>query len=356
MSINLTPEHKQTAEVELLGHPDIFCTRLAARLVRNLAIAADSVHSLHDYRADLNCQALGRPPVRDVTPVIINIGGQLNIAEAVDYRQVAFDTTRILLMELGYLDTGVFSTDHLEVNLEGITAQSVHLTRTTLQNEFADTCVVYGHHIKEPFGLNGTFAPLVIGQQITLGLESTLANLVTVRRPDGKIKITTRIIPKGFTVERIFASLAYEGEFTPQLREQFRQAIVSADDGYLTTNSEVIVNSGGLFDVYFLQADAGTYKAKDDIIITGGIHQLGTDGVWGKCLFKASTIAIPWAFALAKVVCDTTGARYSCVSVDPQNMEDRSIQFSWRTLIQDTNQEGKQLTKHWTLYQKIGAL
>ncbi|HLL60171.1 MAG TPA: hypothetical protein VK338_00480, partial [Candidatus Nitrosocosmicus sp.] len=74
------------------------------------------------------------------------------------------------------------------------------------------------------------------------------------------------------------------------------------------------VNNGGDFNVFFLQADSGVSKAKDDVIITGGIHQLGTDRVWGKCMFKASSTLIPYTFALSKVICDVTGAKYASVS------------------------------------------
>ena len=42
---------------------------------------------------------------------------------------------------------------------------------------------------------------------------------------------------------------------------------------------------------------------------------MGTDGVWGKCLYKASSVVIPYAFALSRAVCEATGANFASVGV-----------------------------------------
>ena len=59
-------------------------------------------------------------------------------------------------------------------------------------------------------------------------------------------------------------------------------------------------------------------KVKDAVIITGGLHQLGTDAIWGKCLYKASSTLIPYAFALSMAVCEITGAGYASVEAYAQ--------------------------------------
>src|SRR3989338_7578932 len=78
---------------------------------------------------------------------------------------------------------------------------------------------------------------------------------------------------------------------------------------------DISINHGGDFNHYFVNADSGISGKKDSVIVTGGLHQLGTDGVWGKCLYKASSVTIPYAFALSRAVCEAIGANFASVKV-----------------------------------------
>src|SRR3989344_638234 len=78
---------------------------------------------------------------------------------------------------------------------------------------------------------------------------------------------------------------------------------------------DISINHGGDFNHYFVNADSGISGKKDSVIVTSGLHQLGTDGIWGKCLYKASSVAIPYAFALSRAVCEATTAKFASVGV-----------------------------------------
>lgn len=295
MSIIIASGHQETAEVEFAGrHPDIFSSAVAARLVLRLAEAAGD-ERIHALRADLNVQSLGGDPIR------ISIGGQVVLPPGVDLRHHAEQAVHEALEEAGY------SRDfpHVLVSTDGVTEQSPNLQATAAQDRFADSCVVYGHHIAGPHGLDGTFPALILAQRVDAAVRECR---IPALRPDGKVHVTVRHAATGFVPVSAYVSVSHapgEEGFAGALRKRISAVFPGG----------VSINAGGPFDVYFLQADAGVSKAKDDVIVTGGLHQLGTDRLWGKCMYKASSVAVPYAFAVSRAVCDATGAQYACVGV-----------------------------------------
>ncbi|MBI4153136.1 hypothetical protein HY497_01315 [Candidatus Woesearchaeota archaeon] len=325
MSIVISSGHKETAEVEFRGrHPDIFCSYLAAALVKRLAIESDRVSALDRFRADLNVQLLGEKARDDgITPIRINVGGQLKIPE-VALEEIVREEAIDLLQHGGYLDyTGDFARDALRIDVDGITPQSILLNGTTSHNRFADSCVVYGHYIAFPFGEQGTFPSLIIAQRIDQAVDHIRRRELPELRPDGKVHITIERHEDGYHVTDAYISVSHgkdadvNGRVASRIRELFSTLRSSTLD----------VDKGGKFDMYFVQADAGVSKAKDGVVVTGGIHQIGTDAVWGKCLYKASSIALPYAFALSRVVCEATGARFASVGVYAQYGGEARIQL-----------------------------
>jgi hypothetical protein len=313
MSIITAPNHKQTAEVEFSGkHPDIFSSYVAARFVKNIAEASQKYNDLHTLRVDINVQTLasawqeGSP-----TPVIVNIGGQVTVSPEVNLQDIAKKTIQEELEAAGYLKNGDFDSN-VSVSLDGITVQSPNLNKTTYKNAFADSCVVYGHYIAKPFGLNGTYPSLIIAQQIDEAISQYANSEGKFLRPDGKVHVTITYQKDSFIADDVYISVSHAKSIPENWREGLKKYILSKVSD---VNPEKLhINLGGDFNVFFLQADSGVSKAKDDVIITGGLHQLGTDRVWGKCIYKASSTLIPYTFALSKVICDVTGAKYASVS------------------------------------------
>lgn len=313
MSIIITEGHRETAEAEFFGkHPDIFSTYLAAMYVEALATLTDTFGDLSNFRADLSVQSYTtqNDTKGKNTPIRISIAGQVVVPEKTDLAPTGLGVALYLLDRAGYFRNGDFLPQTVSVDVEGITAQSPNLNRTTKENVYADSCVVYGHYIAPPFGLNGTFPSLIIVKHIDDVIDSILLDgVIPELRPDGKVHATVRYTGNGFQIEHINLAVAHQagiskGLFVDRLLEELVKR----------TNFTAFSLNDTDFDVYFLQADFGMSKAKDDVIITGGIHQLGTDKVWGKCLYKPSSTLIPYVFALSKAVASVLGARYASVS------------------------------------------
>lgn len=327
MSIIISEGHWQTAEVEFAGkHPDIFSTYLAAKIVQELAKESQRRKQIEKFRADLNVQSLASDYMKGtVTPVQISIGGQVCVPDDIGINEIAdiADSACVsLLEEAGYFKDGDFSKKYVAANLNGISTQAANLNGTTQNNKFADSCVVYGHYLQEPYGIDGTFPSLIIAKQIDSCIDDIAKSqgFEKVLRPDGKVHVTVEYTKEGFVVDSVYLSVSHSREKKPDYSRLLERIIERMEKINVHGLKEPMqrerfyINAGGDFDEYFLMADAGVSKAKDDIIITGGIHQLGTDRVWGKCLYKASSTLIPYAFSLSRAVCEATGAKYASVS------------------------------------------
>ncbi|MBC8500329.1 MAG: hypothetical protein H8D38_01035 [DPANN group archaeon] len=314
MSIIMTPDHKTTAEVEFSRrHPDIFATTLVARIVDSLAEKSDEFGKINKFRADLNAQVGALGTNGDLTQLSVSVAGQLIIPDAIDLHSAVVDEVDNLLSDSGY-DSFGFSNGI--VDIEKITSQAPAINGTTNSNKFADSCVVTGHYIQEPFGINGTFPALALGKAIDNTLEKIISDKdISELRPDGKVHITIRYGENDFTVEDVYLSVSHEQNPTNGFRERVKEAIIS-NNGYsdLFRETKWYINAGGDFSHYFVQADAGVSKVKDGVIINGGVHPLGTDGVWGKCLYKVSSTLIPYMFALSRTVSELLGASYASVT------------------------------------------
>lgn len=321
MSIILSNGYRETAEVEFSGkHPDIFMTYAMARLVKNLAEKTHEIDSngsglLGRFRADLNGQ-LGtvRHEPGKVTPIRLSIAGQLVIPDGVDFEGIAYQTLEEQLRESGYLDTGNFSLDNAIIDHSRITPQAININATSNGNKFADSAIAYGHYIRPPHGIHGTFPSLEVAKKI----DETLDNLVRLKKnelmPDGKVHVTVEHRKDGFDVVDVYLSVAHAPGLNSDYRETIKKHIIANLPEYRLGRAHWHINEGG-FDQYFIQADSGVSKAKDPEIITGGLHQLGTDKVWGKCMYKASSVIIPYAFALSRAVAEETGAGFASVRV-----------------------------------------
>jgi hypothetical protein len=315
MTIIISQGHKETGEVEFSGkHPDVFSTHVAADLVRRLAKETDVVGNIEEFRADLNVQSFALPyRGNGATPVRVGIAGQLVVPDVLDLSGITREGVDSLLERAGYFRYRDFSSEKVEIDLRGIIAQSPVLNHTSKNNKFADSCVVYGHYIAPPFGLNGTFPSLIVGQRISRTLEN-FGEEIDFLRSDGKVHVTVKYTDDGFIVDDVYLSVAHARDVGGDFRDMVYEGIVERVEGLGLEEANWNINAGGDFQRYFLQADSGISKAKDDVVVTGGVHQLGTDRIWGKCLFKASSVLIPYTFALSKVVSEVTGARFASVS------------------------------------------
>ncbi|HLC51612.1 MAG TPA: hypothetical protein VJI98_00025 [Candidatus Nanoarchaeia archaeon] len=300
MSIIIAKGHRETAEVEFIGkHPDTFSSYVAAKLVENLATKSENVE---EFRSDINVQSL-----YDHGKVRVTIGGQIVVNRKIKVDKIATETVISCLKRAGYVD---YANPNKVIVKTIVTKQSNYLNNTSKSNNYADSCVVYGHYLHEPFGVNGTFPSLIIAQQIDKILNDNKKQLSALRY-DGKVHVTVIYNERGFKVDDVYISVAHKKNCS-NFDDKLKQVLINKIPAL--KHSKINVNQGGEFSVYFLKADSGVSKAKDDIIITGGIHQLGTDRVWGKCLYKASSILIPYVFAMSKAICECTGADYSSVS------------------------------------------
>jgi len=352
MSIILTPGHIEIAESEFIGrHPDTLSTCLAAELVYSIAAqvhvqnsgllsdytkgkllnpttthlqgidaSVEESYGLENLRADVNVQisAINSKNIIPI-PLRINLVGQIAAPQfqQTDLDQIVRETTFDVFSKAGYFLHGDFVPEYIKADTQGVTAQSPNLNRTTQHNTFADSCVVYGHYIREPFGIDGTFPSLVIAKEIDRILEETARQgTIPELRPDGKVHVSVVRESKGYRIRDVYLSVAHSKNPGAAFREKIAaiasQAISCYPGG---EHAHITVNGGGNFNFYFVNADSGISGKKDSVIVTGGIHQLGTDGIWGKCLYKASSSALPYAFALSRAVCDVTGATYACVGV-----------------------------------------
>jgi len=331
MSIIVVDGHRETAEVEFAGrHPDIFSTFLAAYLVERLAEESDKLGYIHDFRADLFVLSKAVSERNgNITPIEINIGGQVVIPQGIDLEQITLEATKTLLEGAGYFKDGDFSPQHLATDIRGITSQSPILKGVSSSNKFADFFNVYGHYLDSPFGISGAFPSLIIAKRIDNCLDDIIKNEIDGLRPDGKVYVTIKYTKNGFFVEDVGISIAHQKGINQNFKSQIKDTVIGRIKDCGIKDASFSVNSGGDFYVYFLQADGGMSKAKDDVVITGGLHQLGTDKVWGKCLYKPSSIAIPYAFALSRAVCEALGAKYASVNVHAKYGQDIKILEIW---------------------------
>ncbi len=352
MVLNTTRGHTITAEYELAGHPDVFSSTLAAKVVKALALEtakyeSDGEHKLLEaFRADINVQTTTpsyKP--KGITPITINLAGQVNLHKQINLEEVVRDTAMQLLTDLHYFDATAgkrkaFSSEKVKINVAGIGKQSPLLTRATAQDLFADSCTVKGHYITGAQAINGTYAPLIIAQRTGKALFDLVKGSAfngsngdgndgamndatdTKRYPlhaDGKVHITAKNTIEGYAIEEIKVSVSHDGELTPLTRSEIISEInrrVQETRVRSTTlpKDYFSLNSDAGFNVYFVQADAGVSKVKDAILITGGLDTIGTDAVWGKCMYKASSILLPYAFALSRAIATHFNANYVSVT------------------------------------------
>lgn len=352
MSVILTPGHVEIAESEFIGrHPDTLSSCLAAELVYSIAAqvhvqnsgllsnytkgkllnptasqlqgidaSVEESHGLENLRADVNVQisALNSKNITPI-PIRINLVGQITAPQfqQTDLDQIVRETTFDVFNRAGYFLHGDFVPQHVIADTQGVTSQSPNLNRTTQHNKFADSCVVYGHYIGEPFGVDGTFPSLVIAKEIDRTLEETVRQGdVPELRSDGKVHVSVVRESNGYRLRDIYLSVAHSKNPSTEFRESIGKIVSQSIREYKGgKDAQITVNGGGNFNFYFVNADSGISGKKDSVIVTGGIHQLGTDGIWGKCLYKASSVAIPYAFALSRAVCEATGANFASVGV-----------------------------------------
>ena len=352
MSIILTPGHIEVAESEFVGrHPDTLSTCLVADLVNSIAAATHTKNSgfvsnfrdrelpdltdaqiqeyqraailpygLENLRVDLSAQvsAINTNNISPV-PIRVNLAGQVKAPDlkAGELEEIILEDVPNVVGRAGYFLHGDFNPDLIFVDTKGIKSQSPNLNGTTQQNKFADSCVVYGHYLKEPFGINGTFPSLAIAGSIDMALEElVLSDAITGLRADGKVHVTVVRENNGFRVQDVYLSVAHAGNIREDFRDILKVTILYRLKKYnCGHDAKITINGGGDFNHYFVNADSGISGKKDSVIVTGGLHQLGTDGIWGKCLYKASSVAIPYAFALSRAICDATGANFASVGV-----------------------------------------
>jgi len=201
MSIIITEKHKQTAEVEFAGHPDVFSSTLAANIVKKLAEEMNNLEMIDKFRADLNIQTLATNyKENEITPIVINVGGQLVVSDKIDILQISQQIALELLEKIGYFKNNDFSPQKVQAVIEGITIQSPVLNKTTNENKFADSCVVYGHYIASPFGINGTYPSLIISQKINNHVNSLIEKIPGLC-PDGKVHVSIQYTQDGFMVD-----------------------------------------------------------------------------------------------------------------------------------------------------------
>ena len=60
-------------------------------------------------------------------------------------------------------------------------------------------------------------------------------------------------------------------------------------------------------------------------MITGGNATIGTDKVWGKCLYKASSTLLPYTFALARSVAVAFDARYVSIQASSRYGQEHAL-------------------------------
>lgn len=313
----IQPGKQETSEIEFTPrHPDIFSSYLAAQVVLSLAERINTFGgqtALERYRADLHVQIKTSDNSPDhVTPIIISLAGQVNLPREVSLDEVVYEEAGRLLTQARY-DPNEFRIS--EINLAGVTVQSPNLNGTTHVNAYADSAKVHGHYIVSPIGRSRTFPSLIYAQAVNSAIDSFLVAYPNILRPDGKVHVTGTYAQKGFQPERVFISLSHAPGTLPR---DVSEIVVPEISRLFTTGEyqlpDVLVNDAGPFDVYFVRADAGTSKAKDAVMISGGNGHQSTDGIWGKGLFKASSVLFPYTFALSRVICDVTGAQFVSVS------------------------------------------
>jgi len=316
MTLNFRPGKRETAEVEFRGHPDVISSTIAAGISTKIAETLHMYDSpepvLPHHRLDIGVQCLGGRERCGKTPIDINVGGQVVAVSGLDIQSIAYDVAAERLGQLGYFENGHFSRDELRVFTPDIIPQSDNLNETTQDpDKFADSAVCVGHHIAEREGFYGTFPSLIIAQDLERRLMQNRDEIDGLMS-DGKVHVTIEYHENGISVARVNLSVGYIGKDGGGFRDKIFDIL--ADGRWHLDRSKVDINGGGDFNIYFLQADYGMSKAKDDVIITGGLYPIGTDRVWGKCTWKASSTLLPYAFSLSRVVCDVTGAKYASVS------------------------------------------
>lgn len=327
------------AEVEFFPkHPDVYSTAVAANLVQRFAEIAERRDQLQGFRADLNVQSAVRPPSkqslegRSSRPFMIHVGiaGQLMIQDHTPLEEIARDVVTTTLQQAGYFRDGDFHPNYVLVDIRDITPQGLALNGTTKQNRFADSCTVHGHYIASPYGIDGTFPSLGIASVIDRLLSSYFQESPEAR-PDGKVHVTVRYTPQGFVCDDpngVYISLAHKKGATPEFFHAVRAYLAENLSRYHVSRDAIAVNAGGEFAEYFLPVDAGVSKVKDSVIATGGVHQHGTDAIWGKCLWKASSTLYPYAYALARAVCEVTHAQYASICLHARhNQELAAVQI-----------------------------
>lgn len=318
MSIIIRPEYIEHAEREFDAHPDVAASLIAAEFALQLADRVPR-EKLHALRIDINDQVLAdrtRSRSTEETPITVNFAGQVKLPEGVHVAlgEVARGAATAVLEQVGYFRSRDFPQELLQVNVAGITPQSPLLNGTSSMDQFADMCRVEGYYIAG--NPEGVFPSLRLANAVNDAIgELISSNRLPDLRPDGKVHALVEYDGAGYRIREVVVNSAHAGRpvtrFRKELEELLRADLIRY--GY-DADFPISVNTAGDFHVYFVQADSGVSKTKDDVLLTGGLHQLGTDRVWGKCLYKASSVLLPYAFALARAACEATGARYAAVS------------------------------------------
>ena len=314
MAIIIYEGYRQTAEVGFCRKdPDVFATFFAAELVSHLAQAI-APESLETFRADVNVQVVkATKRVKRSTPIRINVVGNIHASNSIDLEEISRATALSLLDRAGYLMHGDFEGGNLIINTEGVIRES-SIDIEEAKNIFTDSCTVIGHAIRAPYGKSGTFSSLIIAQEVDRFVDTLLREEDLGLRPDGKAYITVKYGKDGISLEQVALSLSHkQGNNLSAFRKEIGERIAQEFKRYRLKRENTLVNEGGPFDRYFVQASTGVSKAKDGVIITGGNTGIGTDSFWGKCMYKASSILFPAAFAVSNVVCELTGAKYASV-------------------------------------------
>lgn len=288
-------------------------------------------------RANIQVEVSALERILGITPIQINISGGLTSPFEYHKKYIQKEIGSAWMLLLGeneFYEGKLFGWDNplrridaIRVNTDRLNFQVAKPNHQRVHGAVDGSCTVYGHYIREPLGIEGTFASLAIAHNIDKAIymidphnvepsDFETPHPIPDIRDGGRVIVTVSYDDKGYILRDVELYVAHKKNPTANFNQAIENVVKKEIAQYRGGEDITItVNPHGDFSVYFIDVQNGRSGVQDALILTGGHYDLGTKQVWGRCLHQATSLALPYAFGLAEAVCQTTRARYATIGV-----------------------------------------
>jgi S-adenosylmethionine synthetase len=280
-----------TAESVTSGHPDKLCDLISDTILDECL--------KQDENSRVACEVMA-------TNKLIVIAGEITTNAKIDYKSVA----KRVVEEVGYSTRGIeflvrVNTQSPDI-AQGVNA-SYELREKASQDEFdtqgaGDQGIMYGYATSE----TPEFLPLatILASKLTAKLtEVRLSGEVKGLLPDGKSQVSI-VYDKGKPAyaSSVIISAQHEEYVDLELlrKDVFNSVIKPVISGYLTKDTQILINASGRFVLGGFEADTGLTGRKIIVDTYGGVARHGGGAFSGKDASKVDRSGAYMARYIAK--------------------------------------------------------